>query len=367
MSCLALVLALAPGPLSAPARPGLSPAGLQAAYDLPSRSAGRGQTVAVIDAYNDPHAASDLAAYRAAWRLPECTVASGCFRQVNQEGRAGPLPMAAGATGWAVEESLDLDMVSAVCPNCRILLVEADSNRVADLGAAVDAAVALGAKYVSNGYAGPEFAAETADNSFYDHPGTAVTAGAGDEPGQVTYPAAAPYVTSVGGTTLSPATGGTWSQQVWTGGLGTGSGCSAYEPRPAWQAGTGCAGREDNDVAAVAAPRTGVAVYDSYDPQPGWGQGGWMEVGGTGVSSAVIASVYALAGPPAPGTSPASYPYADTAALHHVPAGSSCAVPRSGCPGTPGYNGPAGWGTPDGTDAFTTPAGRPVVPPDQEG
>ena len=219
------------------ARPGLVPTELQAAYDLPSQSAGRGQTVAVIDAYNDSHAASDLAAYRAAWGLPECTVASGCFRQVNQDGQAGPLPAAAGATGWAVEESLDLDMVSAVCPNCRILLVEADSNRVPDLGAAVDAAVVLGAKYISNGYAGPEFPGETADNAFYDHPGTAITAGAGNEPGQVTYPAAAPYVTSVGGTTLAPASSGTWSQRVWTGQLGTGSGCSAYEPRPAWQAG----------------------------------------------------------------------------------------------------------------------------------
>jgi subtilase family serine protease len=335
MSCLALVLIGAPrGSVTR----GLSPAQLQAAYHLPSWSAGRGQTVAVIDAYNDPDAASDLAAYRAAWGLPACTVASGCFRQVNQDGQAGPLPPA-GATGWAVEESLDVDMVSAICPYCRIVVVEASSNRVADLGAAVDAAVALGAKYVSNGYAGPEFRAETADNSYYDHPGTAITAGAGDDPDQVSFPAAVPYVTSVGGTTLSPVAGGTWSQQVWNREGGTGSGCSAYEPRPSWQVSPGCIRREDNDVSAVAAPYTGVSVYDSY------GEGGWLQVGGTGAASAIIASVYALAGPPAPGTSPASYPYADTGALHPVP----------GADG-PDYNGPAGWGTPAGIAAFTSPA-----------
>jgi subtilase family serine protease len=315
--------------------------------------------VAVVDAYNDPTAASDLAVYRSAWGLPACTVTSGCFRQVNQAGKAAPLPPAAAATGWAVEESLDVDMVSAICPDCRIVLVEADSSRAADLGAAVDAAVALGAKYVSNGYAGPEFRGETADNSYYDHPGIAITAGAGDQPDQVSFPAAAPYVTSVGGTTLSPAAGGTWSQQLWNRDGGSGSGCSVYEPRPSWQASPGCTRREDNDVSAVAAPYTGVSVYDSYYPQPGGG--GWLQVGGTGVASAIIASVYALAGPPVPGSNPASFPYADTGALLPVPAvggpGSQCTAPGSPCPA---YNGPAGWGTPVGVAAFTSPAGKPA-------
>ena len=137
---------------SAPA--GYSPAALRSAYGLTqaAAAAGHGQTVAVVDAYDDPNAASDLALYRSQYDLPPCTVASGCFRKVNSRGQASPLPRASGKTGWDQEEALDLDMVSAICPNCRILLVEADSAKIGALGTGVNAAVALGAKFVSNSY-----------------------------------------------------------------------------------------------------------------------------------------------------------------------------------------------------------------------
>ncbi len=102
---------------------GLGPSQIQSAYKLAGLSGGR--TVAIVDAYNDPNAASDLATYRKAYGLPDCTTANGCFKQVNQSGATSPLP--AGDYGWAEEESLDLDAVSAACPSCHILLVEANS------------------------------------------------------------------------------------------------------------------------------------------------------------------------------------------------------------------------------------------------
>jgi Putative Ig domain len=373
MACLALVRTGTPqeaqaalAPDQAPTGVGYGPADLQSAYNLPSATGGVGQTVAVVDAYDDPNAASDLAVYRAAWGLPPCTVASGCFQQVNQEGQASPLPAAAGTTGWGLEESLDVDMVSAICPNCHILLVEANSDDITDLGAGVDAAAALGAKYISNSYGGPEYAGETSDDVYYDHPGVAVTAGAGDDWYGVSYPAASPYVTSVGGTALATSDDGNWIQAVWNDQGGTGSGCSAYEPKPAWQADPGCGNRTDNDVAAVASPYTGVAVYDTYDPPSDGGL--WNELGGTSVSSPIIASIYALAGPPAAGSNPASYPYFDPAGLQNVSSGNddgtgTCS-PLYLCTAGPGYNGPTGWGTPEGTAAFTSPAGHTVVVPD---
>jgi hypothetical protein len=331
---------------------GYGPQDLQSAYFLPSSSAGAGQTVAIVDAYDDPDAAADLAVYRSDWGLPACTVASGCFRQANQKGEASPLPPAAGGTGWATEESLDIEMVSAICPRCHILLVEADSPADTDLFAAVDTAVRLGAAFVSNSYGGAEFSSEVADgNPYYDHPGVVVTAAAGDYGYGVSFPAASPYVVSVGGTTLTPASGSRgWTEAVW---YGTGSGCSLYEPKPAWQTDSGCANRTDNDVAAVADPDTGVAIYDTYD------QNGWLEVGGTSVASPIIASVYALVGKPAAGSYPASYLYAHTADLYDVTSGNNgyCS-PLYLCYAGPGYDGPTGWGTPDGITAFGAPTGN---------
>jgi hypothetical protein len=336
---------------------GYGPSSLQSAYNLTLAAAasGKGQTVAIVDAYDDPDAESNLAVYRAQYGLPPCTTANGCFDKVNQEGEASPLPAAAGTTGWATEESLDLDMVSAICPNCHILLVEADNNLFVNFGTAVDSAVALGSQFVSNSYAGPEASEDTALNAYYDHPGVAVTVAAGDSGYGAEFPASSPYVTAVGGTELiaDKAAARGWAEQVWgngtsgTDGDGTGSGCSAYEAKPSWQTDTGCANRTVADVAADADPDTGAAIYDSYD------QPGWLQVGGTSEATPIIAATYALAGPPGAGDSPAEYPYEHTGELNNVIAGSngSCS-PAYLCNGESGYNGPTGNGTPDGTGAF---------------
>jgi hypothetical protein len=340
------------GPDAAPSGDGYGPPSLQSAYVLPSSTAGSGETVAVVDAFDDPNAAADLATYRSDWSLPAC--GTGCFEKVNENGQTSPLPSAAGSTGWDVEESLDIDMVSAICPLCHIILVEASSADTADLGAGVNAAVSLGAKYVSNSYGGSESSSDpTFDTDYYNHPGVAVTASAGDDGYGVSYPAASQFVTSVGGTSLSTSSGSRgWTESVWgssSGGEGTGSGCSADDAKPSWQTDTGCSKRTDNDVAADADPNTGLAVYDTYS------QGGWLEVGGTSASSPMIASVFALGGTPAAGSYPSSYIYQHTSNLFDVTSGSdgSCS-PSYLCTAGTGYDGPTGWGTPDGTAAFTS-------------
>jgi Ricin-type beta-trefoil lectin domain/Putative Ig domain len=332
---------------------GYSPASLRSAYNLTQASAvaGRGQTVAVVDAFDDPKAASDLALYRSQYKLPACTVANGCFRKVNENGQAGPLPRAAGGSGWDQEESLDLDMVSAICPNCKIILVEANSAEIADLGTAENTAAALGARYVSNSWGGAEDPTDiAADAAYFNHPGVAVTASAGDTGYGPEYPAASRYVTAVGGTSLRRSgTARGWTETVWNDASGaTGSGCSVYEGKPSWQTDTGCAQRTENDVAADADPNTGVAVYDTYRGGPGW------EVfGGTSVAAPIIAATYALAGPPASGAYPASFPYQHASRLYDVTSGrdGSCGGSYL-CTARAGYDGPTGLGTPNGTGAF---------------
>jgi hypothetical protein len=369
-ACLALVRTnvpeLAQAGLSrgkAPYGIGYGPVDLRAAYNVTAASVsdGSGATVAVIGAYDDPNAAADLAVYRADWGLPACVsgTGAGCLTKVNASGAASPLPGPAGKTGWATEESLDVDVVAAICPRCRILLVEASSAAQSDLGDAVNTAVRIGARFVVTGYGGPESYADPAyDLAYYNHAGVAITAAAGDSGYGVSYPAASRYITSVGGTSLIktvPAAKGAaasssnargWTETVWS---GTGSGCATDEAKTPWQADGGCTSRAGNDVAAVADPGTGIAVYDSYD------QRGWLEAGGTSVSSALIASVYALAGPPAAGSYPSSYPYAHrhAAGLYDVTGGSdgSCHLAYL-CGAGAGYDGPTGMGSPDGVAAF---------------
>jgi len=335
---------------------GYGPTQLQSAYNLASAAAanGTGQTVAVVDAFDDPNAASDLAVYRSQYGLPACTVANGCFSKVNENGATSPLPSPAPASDdWTGEESLDVDMVSAICPNCHIILVEASSESNDDLGAGVNAAVSLGAKFVSNSYGGSEASNDsTYDSEYYDHPGVAVTASSGDSGYGVEYPAASQYVTAVGGTSLSTASNSRgWTESVWStsSSEGAGSGCSADDPKPTWQKDTGCSKRTVADVSAVADPATGVAVYDTYNSN-----GGWNVYGGTSVASPLIASVYALAGAPAAGTTPASYLYAHTSNLYDVTSGStSTCTPAYLCTAEVGYDGPTGLGTPDGIGAFS--------------
>jgi subtilase family serine protease len=340
---------------------GLGPSQIQSAYKLGGLASG-GKTVAIVDAYNDPKAASDLAKFRSTYGLPACTTASGCFKQVNEQGAASPLP--SGDYGWAEEESLDLDAVSSACPDCKILLVEASSASTADLVAAEDAAAkAAGVASVSNSWGGSEDSSILSEDSHFNHPGVAITASSGDSGYGVSWPASSQYVTGVGGTTLSTASNARgWSETAWS---GAGSGCSAFEPKPAWQTDSGCGKRTVADVSADADPNSGLGVYDTYNNcgtssfcdtliEEGIAQGldGWAQVGGTSLSSPLIASVYALAGNAASVTA-GSYPYSHTSSLFDVTSGSngSCS-PSYLCTAGPGYDGPTGLGTPNGTGGF---------------
>ncbi|MFJ3762981.1 carboxypeptidase regulatory-like domain-containing protein [Streptomyces sp. NPDC090080] len=325
---------------------GYSAADLQNAYNLPA-DGGAGQTIAIVDAFDDPTAEADLAVYREQYGLPACTAANGCFRKVDQRGGTDyPNP----DPGWAGEISLDLDMVSATAPNAHILLVEADDTSFESLASSVDEAVALGAKFVSNSYGsdyrggnGEDPSEITELDTHYNHPGVAVTASTGDFAYGVGYPAASPYVTAVGGTTLTrvPATPRGWTESAWS---YAGSGCSRYEPKPAFQHDTGCDHRAVADVSAVAQD---VAVYQTY------GDGGWTEYAGTSVSAPIIAAVYADAGTPTAGTYPNSYPYATPAGINDVKTGSNgTCSPSYLCNGGDGYDGPTGLGTPAGLSAF---------------
>ncbi|MEU6402127.1 putative Ig domain-containing protein [Streptomyces sp. NPDC046985] len=339
--------------LAAATPSGLSPANLHSAYKLPS-TGGSGLTVAVVDAFNDPNAEADLGTYRSQYGLSACTKANGCFKQVSQTGSTTSLPT--NDTGWAGEEALDLDMVSAVCPNCSIVLVEANSANDTDLGIAENEAVSLGAKVVSNSWGGGESSGQTSeDTQYFKHPGVAITVSAGDSGYGAEYPATSQYVTAVGGTALNTSSNSRgWTESVWSTSSteGTGSGCSAYDPKPSWQTDTGCGKRMEADVSAVADPATGVAVYDTY------GGSGWAVYGGTSAAAPIIAGVYALAGAPGASDYPAKYPYSHTGNLYDVTSGSngSCSTAYF-CKAGAGYDGPTGWGTPNGTTAFTAGGG----------
>ncbi len=255
---------------------GYGPADLQAAYNLPSSSKGSGQVVAVVDAYDNPNVASDLATYRSTYGLP-----SANFTKYNQAGQTKNYPQADSA--WGTDIDLAVEMISASCPNCTIDLVEANSSSVSDLEQAESEAVALGAHVVTNGFAGTGF-----DQSYFDANGVTYLAASGDGGfGSVPEPAAFGSVVAVGGTTLTR--GGEsrgWKETVWP---DAGNGCTTF-PKPPWQHDKTCAYRLANDVSAVAAPTPGVAEYDSY------GAGRWFLVGGTSVATPLLAGVFGLAG-----------------------------------------------------------------------
>ena len=314
------------------------PPDLQAAYNLPSSTKGNGQTVGIVDAYDDPTAESDLAKYRTNFGLPACTTANGCFKKLNQRGVKGHYPPF--NSGWAQEEALDTDMVSAICPNCHIMLVEGDTNSFHDLAASVDEAVLKGADEVSNSYLGGE-SGGLHNNKSYKHPGVMITAAGGDAGYGVGFPASSQWVTAVGGTTLNRG-GGTrgWTETVWS---GTGSGCSAVFPKPAWQKDAGCTKRTMDDVAAVANPGTGVLVVYNNN---------FFVFGGTSVATPIIGAVYALAGNAAR-LKYASHGYSHTTDLYDITSGSdgNCS-PSYLCQAGPGYDGPTGNGTRNGVGAF---------------
>jgi IPT/TIG domain len=365
--------------VAAKGSPYLTPQSLHAAYALPSETQfSSTQTIAVIDAFDDPTAEADLGVYDETFGLPACTSANGCFRKLNEQGQASPLPAENGE--WASEVSIDVQMAHAICQNCHVLLVEASSEEFSDLGAAVNTAVKAGATEISNSYAGPEEPALASifselNTSFYDHPGVVITASSGDcgyldeacdgHPATADFPASSPDVVAVGGTTLTDRKE-TWNSTVWEEG---GSGCSQIFAAPPWQSAvadfsaTGCgAERSVADVAAIGNPNTGVEIYDST-PEVEGEPGGWGVWGGTSVASPIIAAEFALAG----GSHGVAYPAAtlyshlgDGEDVYDVVSGSNgvCGTSIS-CQAAVGYDGPTGVGSPIGLGAFST-AGGPV-------
>jgi subtilase family serine protease len=324
--------------------PGLHPPDLRAAYEMPP-TGGNGKTVAVIAAGDDPTVEADLAVYRKAFGLPVCPATHGCFRKVNQYG--GRVPLSGPIPGWTQEMGLDVQMISAVCPACRILLVEARTADLGDLAGAVDTAVALGADVVSNSYYAPEYDSELDDEAHFNHPGVAITASSGDLGYGPTFPAASRYVTAVGGTTLVRDTHGAWTEYVWP---VTGSGCSKYVAKPTWQHDVGCMNRTVTDLAIVADPQTGVAAFNTTAPAS---ERGWGVYGGTSIGAPIVAALYALAGGKRVAHHGAAHAYARPAAFRGVSGGSNgVCTPVYLCTAGPGYNGPAGLGSPIGLGGF---------------
>ncbi len=338
---------------------GFDPADLQSAYKIPT-SGGAGQTVAIVDAYGDATAESDLASYRGKYGLEVCTHGNGCFKKVNEKGEEGNYPEVGGELefDWRLETSLDMDMVSAACPHCHILLVEANTQYAADTGASVNLAATLGATEISNSYGYPENYEPWCEKngcasykSDYNHPGIPVTVSAGDDGYRnggegVSFPASTPTVIAVGGTALTKASNSRgWTEEVWNEGPGseTGSGCSEFESKPTWQTDTGCAKRTENDVSAVAACKTPVSIYDD---------GYWENVCGTSASSPLVAGIEAHATVYTRSLGADAF-YLKPSALFDVSTGSNgtCTPPAEDeylCTAKVGYDGPTGLGTPDG-------------------
>lgn len=337
-----------PNVTAAPA--GYGPAQFHAAYSSATTAPSK-QIIAIVDAYDDPSALSDLNVYSQTYGIPTMPQCSGpvlssavpCFQKINQRGGTS---VPAGNAGWALEISLDVQAAHAMCQNCSILLVEADSNSFANLMAAVDRAVLSGATVISNSYGSPEFSGENSFDSHFNHPQIAFTVSSGDNGYGAQYPAASPYVTAVGGTTLIMNGTLYGNERAWS---GAGSGCSTFEAKPIWQKDTLCADhRTVADVSADADPNTGAAVYDSVRYQ---GRKGWFKVGGTSLAAPLIAGVYALSGNTLGAAN--SIPYANVSALHDVVGGSngSCGGTYL-CTALSGFDGPTGLGSPNGLAAF---------------
>ncbi len=361
---VAILVAADPSAAGAAPSPGpLTPATLHSAYALP-RTAPRPQTVAIVVAYDDPTIEHDLGTFSRRFALPACSRANGCLRRVNQRGQSAPLPSKDPTGGnWTTEAALSAETVHGVCHNCRLLIVEADSEANTDLAAAVDTAARLGAREISTSYIFTEGLFDSSLASHYDHPGVVITAAAGD--GGFSYvtnvPASYPGVVAVGGTNLRLGRGGRWvGESVWRSADGTtASGCSAFTAAPAWQAPfaakVGCAGRRAvADVAAAAGP--GAPLYSSTALNPE-GQRGWFEADGTSLSSPIVAGVFALAGGIGARQSAAAVLYghlrSTRGAFHDIATGSngSCAGQEI-CRASRGFDGPTGVGTPHGIAGF---------------
>jgi len=353
VACLAKVYGyasdghVAPAARTASLPTGLNPVQLRSAYQIPAATGGR---VAVIGAYDNPNAKADLDAYSQTFglaKLPNCTNSSqaSCFAKYDQRGGTF---YPTRNRGWAFETALDVETVHAACPTCRIDLIEANTASIANLTTAVDRAVALGSKVISLSWGASEFGNETAYDPHFANAGVTFVSATGDWGYGAVWPAASSQVIGVGGTTLAlNADGSRYAETAWSGG---GSGCSLFESKPAWQHDTGCAHRTISDIAAVADPATGLAVYSSYNPYGA----GWFQVGGTSLSTPVVASMVALAAPADQTTLFTKlYAAAGTTKLYDVISGSNgnCS-PAYLCHAGAGYDGPTGLGAPIGLDAL---------------
>ncbi|HET7013330.1 MAG TPA: S8 family serine peptidase [Streptosporangiaceae bacterium] len=330
---------------------GLTAREIEAAYRLPV-SRNSHQTVAVSIAFHTPHLAQYLATYRHQMGLPPCTVKSGCFRQVNQQGKALPLEPDGSFSGWDLEADLDVSMISVSCPPCKIIVIEAKQPSLADLAATDNTAARLGANVISNSYGAREDGLAMTFAKSYDHPGRITVASSGDDGYTAAqFPANLTTVTAAGGTTLARAhtTRGWWERAWLTPGLGAGSsGCSAYVPKPAWQHDHHCQGRTTTDISAVA---DNIPIYDQT-------YGGWVTVAGTSVSAPLISGIYGLAGNVS--TIKPGYAYRHRQYLFDVTQGSNALSEsaKNGCGGDylcvarKGYDAPTGLGTPNGIKAF---------------
>ena len=321
---------------------GFGPADLRSAYNVTASGAAT-TIVAIVDAYGYPNAEADLAVYRAQYGLPACTTANGCFIKINQTGGTN-YPRT--NVGWDQEQALDLDMVSAMCPNCKIMLVQASTASLANLATSVNTAVSRGALVVSNSYGGGESGSSTYASA-YNHPGKAITVSSGDSGYGAAFPATAPGAIAVGGTSLVRA-GNTrgWSESAWGSG---GSGCSATYAKPTWQNDALCSTRMEADISAVGDPATGVAVYGPNSQ----GKGTWLVFGGTSVSAPLIGGIYGALGVGPTNAAQKIWANRGTAALNDVTSGSNGACGGTYfCTAGAGYDGPTGNGTPNGPGAF---------------
>jgi len=299
----------------------------------PSGGAG---AIAVVDAYNDFNAYTDLSNYSAQFGVGAINPTSFIVVYAPYGGGTpgsclgsvpGPVPPPAELTGWDVEESLDIEMAHAMAPAATLYLVEAQSDYFSDLFCAVTVASnlvqAAGGGEVSMSWGGGEFSGETAYDPVFTTPSVVYFASAGDGPG-VIYPSASPNVVAVGGTTISRnlATGKYISENTWQQG---GGGISAVEARPSYQSGISSkvgAWRGTPDVSADANPITGVWVLDTLT----YGPGTWYIVGGTSVSSPLWAGVVnaaEAATPPFAASSKAELTklYADTTGFGDITVG----------------------------------------------
>jgi subtilase family serine protease len=270
---------------------GLTPAQVKSAYGFSSVNFGSvvgngaGQTIAIVDAYNDPNIESDLAKFDQTFGL----AAPPSLKIVNQAGGSS-LPQS--NRGWTGEIALDVEWAHAIAPAANILLVEASSATSSALDAALDyARNAAGVTVVSNSWGGSEYSGEKSEDVHFTtpagHAGITFTVAAGDDGAGAEYPSSSPDVLSVGGTSLRLTCSGSWSSEsVWS---GSGGGPSRYEGTPSYQTGLGLADRGAPDVSYDANPYTGFAVYDTF------GGSGWAEYGGTSAGAPQWAALIAIA------------------------------------------------------------------------